>query len=91
MTKAALFAVAAGLATLIGTPPAAAFWQRSQVSVCADATTEAERLRHRCWELKAYADPGWPMFAPGFGGAYFGPGHKAPDPRRHKGVTRRLG
>lgn len=28
--------------------------------MCADATTERERVRHRCHELGAYADPGWP-------------------------------
>ncbi|HEV7258374.1 MAG TPA: hypothetical protein VGN82_11375 [Bosea sp. (in: a-proteobacteria)] len=44
-----------------------AFWDRSQVSHCADATTDAERLRHRCYELKAYADPGWPALGLGEG------------------------
>lgn len=41
---------------------AAAFWERSQVSRCADAQTQAELLRFRCAELGAYADPGWPDF-----------------------------
>lgn len=75
--------------------PAVAFWQRSQVSRCSDATTDAERERLRCWELNAYADPGWPALGldrAGRGGAYY-LGTPAPAaPRWQKGgVTRRLG
>ena len=70
-----------------------AFWQRSQVSHCTDATTDAERARHRCEELRPYADPGWPALGVGDGayrayryrsqGPAFQPGGRAP--------TRRLG
>ncbi|MCO5093020.1 hypothetical protein [Bosea sp. (in: a-proteobacteria)] len=68
--------------------PASAFWQRSQVSACSDATTDAERERLRCRELGAYADPGWPALGPA-GGAYL---LRAPAPSWPKGgVTRRLG
>ncbi len=48
--------------------PAAAFWQRSQVSMCADATSAQEQARHRCDELRAYADPGWPALGLGEAG-----------------------
>jgi hypothetical protein len=48
--------------------PSQAFWQRSQVSHCADATTPAELVRHRCDELRAYADPGWPALGVGEAG-----------------------
>lgn len=90
--RTALLAIAAGLAISAGTTaPAAAFWQRSQVSVCNDATSEAERMHHRCWELNAYADPGWPALGLGSGGAYGRSWHEIPGGRRHKGVTRRLG
>lgn len=69
---------------------AEAFWQRSQVSNCADAATEAELLRWRCSELGAYADPGWPDFR------QFYLGRGAFDQRNHRkpvsgGVARRLG
>lgn len=72
--------------------PASAFWQRSQVSACSDATTDAERQRLRCWELNAYADPGWPALG-GAGGAYLLPAPAIRPGRGHKGggVTRRLG
>jgi len=73
--------------------PSQAFWQRSQVSHCNDATTEAERIRHRCEELRAYADPGWPAL--GLGGAsYGGYRHGIPEPAFAPVVrrpTRRLG
>jgi hypothetical protein len=93
MTKAAILALATGLAMPAGVSPAAAFWQRSQVSVCADATSEAELMRHRCWELNAYADPGWPAFGARFGGAYGRSWQDLPGGRSRKGapVTRRLG
>ena len=80
-----------GFAVAAGPQGASAFWQRSQVSRCNDATTEAERQYLRCWELNAYADPGWPALGVGgAGGAYFlGP---APGARWRKGgVTQRLG
>lgn len=72
--------------------PASAFWQRSQVSACSDATTDAERQRLRCWELNAYADPGWPALG-GAGGAYLLPAPVIRPGHGHKGggVTRRLG
>lgn len=72
--------------------PAAAFWQRSQVAACSDATTEAERQRLRCWELNAYADPGWPALGRS-GGAYLLPAPAIRPDHGHKGggVTRRLG
>ena len=72
--------------------PASAFWQRSQASACSDATTDAERQRLRCWELNAYADPGWPALGAG-GGAYLMPAPSARHGRGYKGggVTRRLG
>jgi hypothetical protein len=92
--KATILAIAAGLAALAGSgSSAAAFWQRSQVSACADATSEAERLRLRCFELNAYADPGWPALGLGRGGAYGGSWYDAPGERRFKpgAATRRLG
>lgn len=46
--------IAACLATTAFGTPASAFWQRSQVSACSDATTDAERQHLRCWELNAY-------------------------------------
>lgn len=72
--------------------PASAFWQRSQVSACSDATTDAERQRLRCWELNAYADPGWPALG-GAGGAYLLPAPAIRPGHGYKGgsVTRRLG
>lgn len=78
-------------AVMAAAGPSAAFWQRSQVSACSDATTEAERQRLRCWELNAYVDPGWPALGIG-SGAYFG-GAPVPPPTRWPkgGVTRRLG
>ena len=81
---------AAILAAVCG--PASAFWQRSQVSACSDATTETERERLRCWELNAYADPGWPALGAG-GGAYLLPAPAIRPARPYKGggITRRLG
>ena len=71
--------------------PASAFWQRSQASACSDATNDSERQRLRCWELNAYADPGWPALGAG-GGAYLMPAPSTRPGRGHKGgVTRRLG
>lgn len=89
------FLIPAGLATAVlaaASGPASAFWQRSQVSACSDATTDAERQRLRCWELNAYADPGWPVLGAG-GGAYLMPRPPGRHERGHKGggVTRRLG
>lgn len=74
MTKSAL-AKAALIAALVSPAitaplPAAAFWQRSQVSMCADATSAQELARHRCDELRAYADAGWPAL--GLGQAGYG-------------------
>ena len=46
--------IAACLATTLFGTPASAFWQRSQVSACSDATSDAERQHLRCWELYAY-------------------------------------
>lgn len=72
---------------------ASAFWRRSQVSACSDATSEAERMRHRCWELDPYLDRGWPALGVGFGGAprpYDGGVGAGKSPARG-GVTRRLG
>ncbi|WP_420103015.1 hypothetical protein [Bosea sp. (in: a-proteobacteria)] len=81
-------------AAVLPSGEARAFWRRSQVSMCADATTEAERVRLRCWELDGYMDHGWPAL--GLGGAYAVPGGAAPPPRLPaqplgRGVTRRLG
>lgn len=78
-------------AAILAAQPAAAFWQRSQVSRCSDATTEMERQQLRCWELNGYADPGWPAL-PHAGGAYLLPAVPPPHGRLPgKGVTRRLG
>ena len=74
--------------------PAQAFWQRSQVSHCADATTPAERARHRCDELRAYADPGWPAFGIGEAGFYDFGKYRAPAsayPPSGRPPVRRLG
>jgi hypothetical protein len=89
MSRLLALTLLSGLAVAGGVQGASAFWQRSQVSRCNDATTEAERQQLRCWELNAYADPGWPALgAGGTGGAYFlAPGGRA----RKGGVTRRLG
>lgn len=85
-------AACAGLVIVLVTAagsPASAFWQRGQVSMCADATSPAERARHRCDELLGYVDPGWPAL--GLGGirekGYRAPQH-APSPRA---PVRRLG
>ena len=88
----ALLAAALLVGTALASQPAAAFWQRSQASRCSDATSEAERLQLRCWELNAYIDPGWPALGPG-GGAYLMPEHSFPHGRMpgKGGVTRRLG
>lgn len=63
-----LVRLALTLAAIALSCPSQAFWQRSQVSHCNDATTEAERARHRCEELRAYADPGWPALGLGAAG-----------------------
>ncbi len=70
--------------------PAQAFWPRGQVSHCADATTPAERARHRCDELRAYADPGWPAL--GNGVPVYGDRHKGSGALRGpRAPVRRLG
>ncbi|WP_156323287.1 hypothetical protein [Bosea sp. AAP35] len=72
---------------------AQAFWQRSQVSMCADAVSERERARHRCDELNGFADPGWPAL--GLGGAghrsglHLSPGYR--DIPANRPPVRRLG
>lgn len=74
--------------------PAQAFWQRSQVSHCADATTLAEFARHRCEELRAYADPGWPALGIGEAGLYGVRKYRGPAPAYPPGArppVRRLG
>lgn len=78
------------LCVTLGPAPAQAFWSRGQVSMCADATTERERIRHRCHELGGYADPGWPALGQGGGGGRY----QVPHPRLppgHRPPTRRLG
>ncbi|KRE05925.1 hypothetical protein ASE63_06320 [Bosea sp. Root381] len=85
-----VFAVAAAALS----SPAEAFWQRSQVSHCADATTPAERARHRCEELRAYADPGWPVVGVGEMGFYGVRKYRAPAsayPPAGRAPVRRLG
>lgn len=88
------FLIPACLAAVIAAAgtPACAFWQRSQVSACSDATTDMERQRLRCWELNAYADPGWPALG-GAGGAYLVPAPAIRPRHGNKGggVIRRLG
>lgn len=83
---------------IVGVGPASAFWRRSQVSMCSDAVSDAERTRHRCWELDPYIDPGWPALglAAGRFGAPRGYGREyvpltPPLPVYRKGITRRLG
>lgn len=72
MTKStvtkALFVLALAYVNIAAPSPSAAFWQRSQVSMCADATSAQEYARHRCDELRAYADPGWPALGLGEAG-----------------------
>lgn len=63
-SMAASCGVALGL-ILAQVAPADAFWQRGQVIMCADATSAAERQRHRCDELLGYVDPGWPALGLG--------------------------
>lgn len=78
--------------TLSVPAPASAFWRRSQVSMCGDATTDAERARLRCWELDGYLDRGWPALGlggHGLPGAY--PPPPPSSPALGRGVTRRLG
>lgn len=88
-----MLALLAGSAVSTAPTAAEAFWQRSQVSRCSDATSDAERARLRCWELNAYADPGWPALGLGAygGGAYYPGAPVQQAPRVQKGVTRRLG
>ena len=86
MKRLRIGALAGVLLAALASGPAAAFWQRSQASHCSDATTEAERQRHRCWELDGYLDSGRPAL--GVTGGYA----PAPAPGWPKGgVTRRLG
>lgn len=79
------------VAVFSGAAPAEAFWSRGQVSMCADATTDRERIRHRCHELNGYADPGWPALGLGA----YGPGlHRGVAPGQtptNRAPTRRLG
>lgn len=89
MDRLRLCALACGLIAALASRPAAAFWQRSQVSHCSDATTDAERVRHRCWELDGYLDSGWP--AVGAAGGYFKGGPALAPGWPKSGVTRRLG
>lgn len=67
VTKA-LFMLALACPAIALPSPSVAFWQRSQVSMCADATSARELARHRCEELGAYADPGWPALGLGDAG-----------------------
>jgi hypothetical protein len=87
--------IALGL-TLISVAPASAFWQRGQVIMCADATSAAERQRHRCDELLGYVDPGWPALGLGSYREYHERGklNRGPHPGLAPGSrtpTRRLG
>lgn len=66
--------------------------------MCSDAVSDAERMRHRCWELDPYLDPGWPALGLGGGlysgrGGYERKGLPLPPgpPMIGKGITRRLG
>lgn len=85
--------IGAGLLILLSVP-SQAFWQRGQLFTCSDATSEAERIRLRCWELDPYATtlPA-PIGLEGSGGAFrhrlgHPPGSSAP----YRGpVARRLG
>lgn len=89
MNRLCVCALASGLLSALACTPAAAFWQRSQVSHCSDATTDAERARHRCWELDPYRDSGWPPL--GAAGGYFKGGPALAPGWPKGGVTRRLG
>lgn len=90
MKRLRIGALAGALLAALASGPAAAFWQRSQASHCSDATTDAERARHRCWELDGYLDSGWPTL--GATGGYFKGSPAQPAPGWPKGgVTRRLG
>lgn len=94
-SSAALIGFAIGLA-LANAAPANAFWQRGQVIMCADATSAAERQRHRCDELLGYVDPGWPALGLGSYRDYHERGklQRAPYPGRAPGPrapTKRLG
>lgn len=62
---AAILALMTAGVVIASSSASQAFWQRSQVSMCADATSAQERARHRCDELNAYADPGWPALGVG--------------------------
>jgi hypothetical protein len=64
MIRLVVTLVFAGL-SFVASSPSQAFWQRSQVSHCADATSDSERARRRCYELNGYADPGWPALGIG--------------------------
>jgi len=89
MKRLRICAIACGLLAVLASGPAGAFWQRSQVSHCSDATTDAERARHRCWELDGYRDSGWPAL--GATGGYFKGGPALAPGWPKGGVTRRLG
>lgn len=82
--------------TLVGVAPAGAFWQRGQVIMCADATSAAERQRHRCDGLMGYVDPGWPALGLGSYREYHERGklYRGPHPGLAPGSrtpTKRLG
>lgn len=88
-----IFMLALAFSGVAAASPSQAFWQRSQVSHCADATSDAERARHRCEELRAYADPGWPALGLG-GTAYRAYRYKSMEPALPPGSrqpVRRLG
>lgn len=77
----------AALGMVATTPPAAAFWQRSQWRVCSEGTTPAEYQRWRCWELDGYAGE----IAPGYGGSPELWGAPERRPNRRSGAVSRLG
>ena len=89
MNRLCVCALASGLMVVLASTPASAFWRRSQVSHCSDATTDAERARHRCWELDGYIDSGWPALGASGGDFKGGPALAPGWPKG--GVTRRLG
>lgn len=92
VTKA-LFALALTCPAITLPSPSQAFWQRSQASICADATTARELARHRCDELLGYSDPGWPALGRGLGQAgyrAYRPSTPGPAPAARPPV-RRLG
>lgn len=65
MSRNLMFFGLAALGLVMLAAPAEAFWPRSQWLACAEAATEADYQRRRCWELDGYAGEIAPVFGRG--------------------------